>query len=77
MNSSFEDTTDWLLNELAQFNVKIKRTIIPRKSKEGMLIALEIILELAITIPQEDTLAFSAHKAFGLFPGIVMRSLPP
>jgi hypothetical protein len=74
--SSF-DASDWLMHELIQFNVKINRTSFPMESRETIFSALDDILKLEITIPQEDPLAFSAFTAFILFPRLILRSLPP
>jgi hypothetical protein len=71
------DASDWLLHELTQFNVKINRISFPNESKEVIFSALDSVLELAVTIPDQDPLAFSAYSAFVLFPRLALRSLPP
>jgi len=75
-NSPF-DASDWLMHELTRFNVKINRTSFPTESREIIFSALDDILKLAVSIPQEDPLAFSAYIAFILFPRLILRSLPP
>jgi hypothetical protein len=65
------------MHELPQFNVKINRTSFPAESREIIFTALDDVLKLAICIPQEDPLAFSAYTAFILFPRLILRSLPP
>ncbi len=77
MEASPFDTSDWLTHELTQFNVKINRTSFPSESREIIFTALDDILKLAVSIPQEDPLAFSAYTSFILFPRLILRSLPP
>jgi hypothetical protein len=57
--------------------VKINRTAFPKESRELIFSALDTLLKLAVTIHQDDTLAFSAYSAFILFLRLVLRSLPP
>jgi hypothetical protein len=62
------DASDWLMHELTQFYVKINRTSFPTESREIIFSALDDVLKLAVTIPREDPLVFSAYTAFILFP---------
>ena len=71
------DASDWLMHELTQFNVKINRTSFPIESSEIIFTALDDVFKLAVSIPQEYPLAFSAYTAFILFPRLILRSLPP
>jgi hypothetical protein len=59
------------------FNVKVNRTTFPNESRDIIFNTLDDILKLAITIPQDDPLAFASYIAFVLFPRLVLRSLPP
>jgi len=70
------DASDWLLNELTQFNVKINRTSFPAESRETIFTALDDILKLAVSISQDDPLAVASYIAFILFPRLILRSLP-
>jgi hypothetical protein len=70
------NASDWLLHELTQFNVKVNRTSFPSESREVIFTTLDTILKLAMTLPQQDPLAFSAYSAFALFPRMTFRSLP-
>jgi hypothetical protein len=56
--------------------VKINRISFPNERKEIIFSALDSIIKLAVMIPQQDPLAFSAYSAFVLFPGLALRSLP-
>ena len=77
MEASPFDPDDWLLHELTHHNVKINRTTFPREGREAVFNALDTILDLATTIPQDDPLSFAAYSAYVLFPRLVLRSLPP
>ena len=48
------------MHELTQFNVKINMTSFPAESREIIFTDLDDILKLAVTIPQDDPLAFAA-----------------
>ncbi len=67
---------DWLLHELTNFNVKINRTAFPREGREDVFTSLDAILELAISLPQDNPQAFLAYSAYVIFPRLVLRSLP-
>ncbi len=77
MEASPFDASDWFMHELTQFNVKIIRTSFPAERRQIIFPAIDDVLKLAVTIPQEDPLAFSAYTAFILFPRLTLRSLPP
>jgi hypothetical protein len=49
----------------------------PTESKEIVFSNLDDILNLALSIPQNDPLAFHAYIAFVLFPRLILISLPP
>ncbi len=66
VEASLFDASDWLMQELTQFNVKINWTFFPTESRENIFIALDQVLKLAVTIPQEDPLAFSAYTALSM-----------
>jgi len=65
------------MHELTQFNVKINRTSFLTENRENIFTALDDILKLAVSIPQEDPLAFFAYTAFILFPRLILKSPPP
>jgi hypothetical protein len=75
--ASLFDASVWLMHELTQFNVKINMTSFPAESIEIIFTALDDVLKLAVTIPQEDPLAFSAYTAFIRFPRLILKSLSP
>jgi hypothetical protein len=77
MEASPFDPDDWLLHELTNFNVKSSRTTFPREGREAVFSALNAILELTTSIPQDNPLAFSAYSAYVMFPRLVLRSLSP
>jgi hypothetical protein len=64
---------DWLLHELTHHNVKVNRTSFPKESKEIIFAALDAVLDLAVSIPQEDPLVFASYVAFVLFPRLILR----
>jgi hypothetical protein len=68
---------DWMLHELTHHNVKVNKTSFPKESREVVFAALDAVLDLAVSIPQEDPLAFASYAAFVLFPILILRSLPP
>ena len=76
MDVSPFDLNVWLLHKLTHFNVKIIGSNFPRESMEIVFSALDTILELTISIPQDDSLSFEAYSAFVLFPRLILR-LPP
>ncbi len=65
-----------MLNELTHHNVKVNRTSFPKESREIVFAALDAFMDLAVSLPQEDPLAFASYAAFVLFPRLIMRSLP-
>jgi hypothetical protein len=71
------DSDHWLLHELTHYNVKINKTTFSKESTETVFAALDTIMELAVTIPQDKTLAFAACSAFVLFLRLIMPLLPP
>jgi hypothetical protein len=77
MKASSFDPDDGILHELTNFNVKINRTTFPREGIEVVFSALDAILELATSIPQDNPLAFPVYSDFVFFPELVLRSLPP
>ena len=68
MEASPFDPDDWLLHVFTNFNVEINRTTFPREGREAVFAALDAILELAASIPQDNPLAFPAYSAHVLFP---------
>jgi hypothetical protein len=77
MEASPFDPDNWFLHELTHHNVKIDMTTFPREGREAVFNALDTILELATSIPQDDPLAFAAYSAYVFFLRLVLRSLPP
>jgi hypothetical protein len=76
MEASPFEPDDWILHELINFNVKVNLTTFPREGREALFSALDAILELASSIPQDNPIAFLAYSAYVLFPRLVLRSLP-
>ena len=62
-----------MLHELTHHNVKVNRTSFPKESKEIIFAALDAVLDLAVSIPQEDPLVFASYVAFVLFPRLILR----
>ena len=71
------DALHRLMHELAQFNVKISISSFPAESKDIIFSVLDDMFKLAVTIPQDDPLAFYAYTAFVLSPRLILISLPP
>ena len=77
MDASPFDDDGWLLHELTNFNVNINRTTFPKEGREVVFVVLDAILDLAMSLPHDNPLAFAAYSAYVLFPRLVLRSLPP
>jgi hypothetical protein len=71
------DASGWLLHELTQFDVKVNTISFPAESREIIFFALDDVLKLAVSISQNDPLAFHAYIAFVLFPKLVNPRISP
>jgi hypothetical protein len=66
----------WLLDEIALFNVPIKRRIFPKEASRIPREALDETLSMALSLHGSSPLGFSAFFLFALFPRPLLRPLP-
>jgi len=60
----------------SKYIIKIQISF-PMESREVIISAMDNVLKLAVSIPQQEPMAFSIYSAFVLFPRLIMRSLFP
>ena len=75
MNSAGGGKNGWL-DEIALFNVPIKRRIFPKEASRIPREALDETLSLALSLHGSSPLGFSAFFLFALFPRPLLRPLP-
>ena len=66
----------WLLDEIALFNVPIKRRSFPKEASRLLREALDKTLSMALSLHGSSPLAFNAFSLFFLFPRLFLRPLP-
>ncbi len=76
MLHSTREEEKWLLDEIANFNVSIKRRCFPKEASKTLRETLDESLLLAISMHMSSPLAFNAFGLFVLFPRLLLRPLP-
>ena len=66
----------WLMDEIALFNVPVKRRKFPKEASRLVREAMDEILSLAMSLHHSSPLAFNAYSLFVLFPRLLLRPLP-
>ena len=64
------------MEEIALFNVPVKRRKFPKEVSRLLREALDEILSLALSLHLSSPLAFSAYSLFIFFPRLLFRPLP-
>ena len=64
------------MDEIALFNVPVKRRKFPKEASRLLREALDETLSLALSLHHSSPLAFSAYSLFVLFPRLLLRPLP-
>ncbi len=76
MRQSLEGEGAWLLSEISNFNVPVKRRSFPKEASFALRDALDHTLSLAVSLHKDSPLAMSAFTLFILFPRLLLRPLP-
>jgi hypothetical protein len=76
MLNSAEGEEKWLMDEIALFNVPVKRCKFPKEASRLLRKALDETLSLAPSLHHSWPLAFSAYSLFIFFPRLLFRPLP-
>ncbi len=66
----------WLMDEIALFNVPVKRRKFPKEASRLLREALDETLSLALSLHHSSPMAFIAYSLFVLFPRLLLRPLP-
>jgi len=67
---------NWLLHEISNFNVPVRRRCFPKEASRALREALDDTLSMALGLNKSSPLAFSAFALFVLFPRLLLRPLP-
>ena len=76
MRRSPEGEDGWLLSEISNFNVPVKRRSFPKEASSDLRDALDYTLSLALSLHMNSPMAMSAYSLFILFPRLLLRPFP-
>ena len=76
MLQSFVGEENWLLHEISNFNVQVKRRCFPKEASRALREPLDDTLSMTLSLHKSSPLAFSAFALFVLFPRLLLRPLP-
>ena len=63
----------WLMDEIANYNVPVKRRKFPKEASRLLREALDETLSLALSLHHSSPLSFSAYSLFVLFQRLLLR----
>jgi len=76
MLQSPEEEENWLLHEISNFNVPVKRRRFPKEASIALREALDETVSLVLSLHTSSPLSASTFALFVLFPRLLMRPLP-
>ena len=66
----------WLMDEIVNYNVPVKRRKFPKEASRLLRDTMDETLSMALSLHHSSPLAFSAYSLFVLFPRLLLRPLP-